>query len=418
MKTFALCDVNGFYVSCERIFRPELNNQPVIVLSNNDGCVISISDEAKKLGIDMAVPYHEVKHLVNKHNIIWFSSNYCLYGDISQRFNQLLEQHCDQVVSYSVDESFLCFDGNQENLRDTGLRIKNHIQTCLSLPVCVGFGPTKTLAKLANHIAKRNKQASGGVVDLSIKKTREYWLQRTPVNKIWGIGRQLSKALIHNNINTAWDLHEANHAVLRRKYSVNMERMIRELQGMACLEFDQVPSDKKSILNSRSFGHTITEYQDLKEALAYHVTRCCEKLRNQNSLASVMGLFLYGNKKNKAYLYRPSLTVNLSEPTDDTGIFIAAIEQGLKSIFRENTGFKKAGIMLNGLVSKNCYQPDLFTTKKTRPALMQCLDQVNQKYGKDCLKFASLGFAKNWAMRANAKSPNYTTRWTDLIKVR
>ncbi len=417
MKTYALCDVNSFYVSCERIFRPELNGQPMIVLSNNDGCVISISEEAKALGIGMAVPFHEVKHLVNKHQIKWFSSNYCLYGDISQRFNQLLKKHCDQVTSYSVDESFMCFEGFQEPLRTIGLRIKQQLNQCLSLPVCVGFGPTKTLAKLANHVAKKNKAASHGVVDLSNKTTREYWLKRMPVNKIWGVGRRLSKALTRNHINTAWDLHQADHATLRRKFSVNMERMVLELRGVACIEFEDGPVNKKSILNSRSFGHTINDYQDLKESLSYHISRCCEKLRNQGSLARVVSLFLYANKKNRDYLYQPSLTLSLTEPSDDTGVFIQAIESGLQKIYRKHLGYKKAGIMLNELTPKTCYQPDLFTTNKTRPALMQCLDDINQKFGKDRLKFASLGFAEKWAMRANAKSPNYTTRWSDLLKI-
>jgi len=417
MKTYALCDVNSFYVSCERMFRPDLNGQPVIVLSNNDGCVISRSDEAKSLGVGMAVPFHEVKQLVHKHQIKWFSSNYCLYGDISQRFNQLLTKHCDQVSSYSVDESFMCFENYQEDMRTIGLRIKQQQWDYLSMPVCVGFGPTKTLAKLANHVAKKHKTASDGVVDLSVKKTREYWLRRTPVDKIWGVGRQLSKALIGNNITTAWDLHEANHAVLKRQFSINMERMVLELQGTPCLQFDEGPISKKSILNSRSFGHTITDYNDLKESLSYHVSRCCEKLRNQGSLAAVVSLFLYANKKNRDYLYQPSLTINLTEPTDDTGAFIQVIETGLKKIYRDHMGYKKAGIMLNGLVPKTCYQPDLFTNVKIRPELMQCLDNINLKYGKDSLKFASLGFDKKWAMRANAKSPNYTTRWADLLKV-
>ncbi len=417
MKVFALCDVNNFYVSCERMFRPDLNHKPVIVLSNNDGCVISRSDQAKALGIEMAVPFHEVKAIVQKHQVNWFSSNYCLYGDMSYRFNQVLKQHCDQVISYSVDESFMCFEGYRESFRTIGLKIKTHLQSTLSLPVCVGFAPTKTLAKLANHVAKKNKKASRGVVDMTVESTRHYWLKRIAIDKVWGIGRQLSKALIRQNIYTAWDLHQADPATLRRQFSVNMERMIWELRGVACLQFDDVPLSKKSILNSRSFGHTINDCNDLKEALAYHVSRCCEKLRNQGSLASVVTLYLYGKRENHTYLHRPSMTVVLPEPSDDTGVFIQAIEGGLQQIFKANMGYKKAGIMLNDLVSKNCYQPDLFSPVKTRPALMQCMDNINFKYGRDSLKFASLGFEKKWAMRANAKSPNYTTRWSDIIKI-
>ncbi len=417
MKVFALCDVNNFYVSCERMFRPDLNNKPVIVLSNNDGCVISRSDQAKALGIEMAVPFHEVKAIIKKHEVNWFSSNYCLYGDMSQRFNHILKQHCDQVISYSVDESFMCFEGYRESFRTIGLKIKAHLQSTLSLPVCVGFAPTKTLAKLANHVAKKNKKASRGVVDMTVESTRHYWLKRIQVNKIWGVGRQLSKALVRQNINTAWDLHQADPATLRRQFSVNMERMIWELRGVACLQFDDVPISKKSILNSRSFGHTINDCGDLKEALAYHVSRCCEKLRNQGSLASVVTLYLYGKRNNHTYLHRPSMTVVLPEPSDDTGVFIQAIEGSLHKIFKANMGYKKAGIMLNDLVPKTCYQPDLFSPVKTRPALMQCMDNINLKYGRDSLKFASLGFQNKWAMRANAKSPNYTTRWSDIIRI-
>lgn len=417
MKVFALCDVNNFYVSCERIFRPDLINRPVVVLSNNDGCVISRSDEVKALGMKMAVPFHEVKGLIKKHRIEWLSSNYCLYGDMSQRFNQVLNKHCDQVASYSVDESFMCFQGYQQPLRTIGEHIIKDLNRSLSLPVCVGFGPTKTLAKMANHVAKKNKAASQGVVDLTVEKTRHYWLKRVAIGKVWGVGSKLSKALMSQGIHTAWDLSQADHAVLRRRFSVNMERMVLELRGTPCLGFDEGPASKKSLLNSRSFGHTITEYQDLKEALSYHVSRCCEKLRQQGSLAKVLGVFLYAKQQGTHYFYMPSLSVVMPEPTDDTGAFIQAIEPGLRKMFRPGEGYKKAGIMLSEFSPKRCFQPDLFNAVKTRPELMRCMDQINLKYGRDHVKFASLGFQARWAMRANAKSPNYTTQWSDIIRV-
>nr|WP_154222573.1 Y-family DNA polymerase [Marinicella rhabdoformis] len=417
VKTFALCDVNSFYVSCERLFRPELNDMPVVVLSNNDGCIIALSDQAKAIGIKMGDPEFKVKGLLKRHGVVTFSSNYGLYGDMSQRFNWILEQHCEQVASYSVDESFMSFDQYPEPLRDISLRIKNDLWRCLSLPVCVGLGPSKTLAKTANHIAKKNKLLTDGVVDLSTEKARRYWLPKIPVGKIWGIGRQLSLGLAKIHIHTAWDLHQADHAVLQRIFSVNVERTILELRGVSCLAFDEVPQPKKSILNSRSFGHSITDYNDLKEALSYHVSRCCEKLRAQQSMARSITLYLYAKRQQDRYLYQPSQTIMLAEPSDDTGVFIQAIEAGLRRLYKHNEQYKKAGILLNALSPRKGHQGDLFNTIKARPELMDSLDKINQRYGRDALKFASLGFDKRWAMRANSMSPHYTSRWEDLIKI-
>jgi len=417
MKTYALCDVNSFYVSCERLFRPDLNGRPVVVLSNNDGCIISISDEAKAAGIRMAVPYHEVRNIIRRHKIVAFSSNYGLYGDMSQRFNWLLEQHCDQVASYSVDESFMCFEGYEQDVTDIGRSIRRDLWHKLSLPVCVGFGPSKTLAKVANHFAKKNKTMTKGVVDLTDPELREAVLKQVPVRKIWGIGSRLAQALVDRRIYTAWDLHNADFKVLRRIFSVNMERMIQELRGQPCLSFEQVPPAKKSILNSRTFGRGITDYKDVKEALAYHATRCCEKLRKQASMASAITLYLYGRKDKNNYYYRPHQTVVLPEASDDTGIFVQAVEKGLQHMYRSGQEYKKAGIMLTGLVSRNGYQPDLFHHVQSRPKLMSSVDRINTRFGKDMVKFASLGFQKKWAMRANSKSPMYTSRWSDILRI-
>lgn len=415
--TYALCDVNSFYVSCERMFRPDLYGKPVIVLSNNDGCIIALSDEAKALGIQMATPYFEARSIVQKHKVICFSSNYGLYGDISKRFNWVLEQHCDQVASYSVDESFMRFEGFDDDLTQRAQTIRSELWRTLSLPVCIGLGPTKTLAKVANHFAKKHKTTTHGVVDLSIPKIREWALKQIAVPKIWGIGRQLSKKLIMQGIHTAWDLHNADYKTLQRLFSVNMERTILELRGQPCLTFSELPAPKKSILNSRSFGKPLSTYSDLKEAVAHHTSRCCEKLRNQSSLASSITVFLYGQRKELVYYNRPSITLQLPEPTDDTSIFLQAVEQGLRHIVKTGESYKKAGVMFNGIVDSRGYQPDIFQTVPQRPELMQSLDKINRRYGQDTVKFGSLGFAKNWAMRANSCSPHYTSRWQDILKV-
>ncbi len=418
-KIYALCDVNSFYVSCERIFRPDLAHKPVIVLSNNDGCIISLSDEAKALGIKMAVPYHEAKPIIEKNKVITFSSNYGLYGDISNRFNQLLRQFCDQVAPYSVDESFMCFEGFKEDLVKHCQHIAEELRRTLSLPTCIGLAPTKTLAKLANHYAKKHKKSTHGVIDLCCPRQRQWVLKQIPVHKIWGIGSKLSVKLRQQAINTAWDLHNADFKVLQRMFSVNMERTVLELRGQPCLNFETMPQAKKSILNSRSFGKAITNYYDLKEALSYHVTRCCEKLRNQNSLASAITLYLYAKKnhQDRNYQYQPQITLKFTEATDDTGLFIQAIEQGLQRIYSPNIKYKKAGVMLMGISSSTGHQSDLFVPLKRRPELMQSLDNINQRYGKDMAKFASLGFSKKWAMRANSLSAHYTSRWNDILAI-
>lgn len=418
-KIYALCDVNSFYASCERIFRPDLANKPVVVLSNNDGCAIAMSEEAKELGITMGAPYFQIKEIIKNNDVTTFSSNYGLYGDISSRFNSILKQYCDKVSPYSVDESFLCFEGFREDLTSHCQNIKKELWRTLSLPVCIGLAPTKTLAKVANHYAKKHKQSTDGVIDLCCPAQRQWVLKQIPVRKIWGIGSRLSVKLTQQNIHTAWDLHNANFKVLQRMFSVNLERMVLELRGQPCLSFNEIPQPKQSILNSRSFGKPIENYHDIKEALSYHATRCSEKLRAQNSIAKTISLFLYAknNPADKGYNYHPQVTVKFSEATDDTGIFIQAVEKGLQRIYRQGVGYKKAGIMLNGLNDKEGHQPDLFTTLPQRPELMQSLDKINQRYGKDTAKFASLGFKKNWAMRANSMSAHYTSRWQDILNL-
>ena len=411
--TYALCDVNSFYVACERLFRPDLIGKPVLVLSNNDGCAIAMCDYCKSIGIKMGAPYFQIKPLIEKHNITWFSSNYGLYGNISQRFNQILRRFTDQVAPYSVDESFLLFQGFEEDLIERSQKLRETLLQCLSLPVCIGLGPTKTLAKVANYYAKKHKKSSTGVVDLRNDHHRKWALQHLEVEDIWGVGRRLAQKLRFQGINNAWQLHNADYKTLQRMFSVNMERTILELRGQPCLELSQHPVAKQSILNSRSFGTPISNKADLKEALAYHTTRCCEKLRQQQSLASNIEVHLYTKD-------RQQLSTNLSllEPSDDTGLFLQAVNQGLDTLFQKHQTYKKAGITLYGIVPSNGYQSDIFANSKQRPELMESLDTINSKYGKDTIKFGSLGFEKRWAMRANARSPHYTSRWSDIIQIK
>lgn len=411
--TYALCDVNSFYVACERLFRPDLRNKPVVVLSNNDGCAIAMCDVSKSLGIKIGTPYFQIKHLIKQYDIEWFSSNYGLYGDISQRFNWVLQQFTDKVAPYSVDESFLIFQGIVDDLETHCQRLKQTVWDWLSLPICIGLGPTKTLAKVANHYAKKHKQSTNGVVDLRNQTHRQWALERLAVEDIWGVGRRLSQKLKLQGIHTAWDLHNCDYKTLQRMFSVNMERTILELRGQPCFAFSEQPEPKQSILNSRSFGNPISSKQDLKEALAYHTTRCCEKLRKQSSLANSIQFFLRTRHGD-----HPSATLSLTEPSDDTSLFLSAIEQGLNRVYDSSEVYKKAGVMLFGLEPSKGYQSDIFNQTQQRPELMQSLDSINAKYGKDAIKFGSLGFDKRWAMRANARSPHYTSQWTDIIRLK
>jgi DNA polymerase V len=305
------------------------------------------------------------------------------------------------------------FSGFYKDLAEHCQKLKQAMQNNLSLPVCVGLGPTKTLAKVANHYAKKHKKSSSGVIDLRNEAQRQWALEHLDVQDIWGVGQRLSNKLKLQGINTAWELHNCDYKTLQRMFSVNMERTILELRGQACWELAQQPETKKSILNSRSFGNPITEKSDLKEALAYHATRCCEKLRKQSSLANHIQLYLYTREKQ-----RLSITLSLAEPTDDTSLFLQMLEYGLEKIYQAKEVYKKAGVVLYGIVPNRGFQSDIFNNTPQRPELMESLDSINSKYGKDTIKFGSLGFKKRWAMRADARSPRYTSRWSDIISVK
>jgi DNA polymerase V len=417
----ALCDVNNFYVSCERVFNPALENRPVIVLSNNDGCAVARSNEVKSLGIKMGAPLHQIQDLIKQHNIAVFSSNYVLYGDMSHRVDDIIGLYSDQVENYSIDESFIHFNGFEHlNLTAHCQKMVKQIQQWLGLPVCVGMAPSKTLAKIANHYAKSLK-VDGNVLNLSHEYHIKQALEHLPVGEIWGIGRRLSEQLNQMGIMTALQLRDADRKTLRKRFSVNMERTIMELRGVSCIEFDADPEKKKEIVCTRSFGNKSSDYQLLKEAVAYHVSRACVTLRQQASMAQSLTVGIKTNpfsKRDKQY--SNSITIQLPQASDYTGHFLAAASHGLQRIFKQGFHYKKVGIMLSNLCDQGAVQQDLFnpqpvSTKNNQ--LMQVMDQINDRYGKGKLRSGTEGFDKKWVMRSDKKSNEFTTQWSEIIKI-
>lgn len=417
-RIYGLCDVNNFYVSCERSFRPDLENKPVIVLSNNDGCAVARSNEVKNLGVKMGAPLHQIQDLVDAHDIQVFSSNYALYGDMSHRFTSIVEQYTDQVEVYSIDEVFMGLDGfGRWNIANHTRQLVKEVQRSLGLPICIGLAPSKTLAKVANHYAKW-LSVGGGVLGLFKEHNIVNALKYLPVNEIWGVGRRLSVRLEEHGIKTALDLRNADIPTIRSNFSINMERTIRELRGEACYGLEDEPSPKKQIVCTRSFANKTSDYDTVRKAIAYHVTRACEKLRKQNSMAKAINVCIRTNPFSKNDdQYANSMVISLPEYTNNTSIFLSAVDTALKRLFRNDYKYKKAGIMLLDLTQDGIQQPDLFHHVKQNPELMSLVDNLNAKYGKSTVRFGSEGFDKQWVMRSERKSPAYTTKWNELMRV-
>lgn len=434
-QTFALVDCNNFYASCEKLFRPDLANVPVVVLSNNDGCVVARSKEAKDLGIKMAVPLYQVKDLLQRHNIKTFSSNYALYADISSRVMRVLESLAPRVEVYSIDEAFLDLTGvsSIQSLEAFGQHVKQSVLQWVGIHVCVGIAPTKTLAKLANHAAKKYP-ATGGVVDLSQRERQQKLLALTPVNDIWGVGRRISKRLEDMNIHSALDLANSSPSKIRRQFSVVLERTVLELNGTACMALEEQPAAKQQIVSSRSFGTCVTELNQMHEAITQYASRAAEKLRAENQQAKVLTLFIHTNpfKTGKNH-YSNSITGELAVPSSDTRDFIKLATQLLKRIWRDGYRYNKAGIMLSDFYNHGSCQPSLFdpmsadtTTGNTAAShftssaksqqLMAVLDDINQRgLGRMFLTGESL--KSFWNMKREYLSPSYTTKWADIPKV-
>jgi DNA polymerase V len=411
---FALVDCNSFFASCEQIFRPELRDKPVVVLSNNDGFVVARSKEAKALGIGDLQTFFKVEHLLRRHNVEIFSSNYPLYGDISNRVMQILQNYSPNIEVYSIDEMFLSFHDMPFDLKDYGQNIKNQLWDHLRMPVGVGIAPTKTLAKMANRAAKKIPSCNGVCV-LDEPHKWQWYLQRVPVTAIWGVAGRLAKRLEPLNIKTAWDLASANPKAVRRLTSVNLERTIAELNGEPCLALEELPPAKKQIYCTRSFGKKATELQPVLEGISLYAARATEKLRKQKHLAITMHVFMHTSPFQPNY-HSVSDIVKLPYPTDDTRLITAAARQTISRLYSPGHAFLKAGVGLIEIVDRQHHQYDLLHAGQPASSdkLMQVMDQVNKTEGKGAVFLAAQGINKPWYMRQQYTSPQYTTKWRDI----
>jgi DNA polymerase V len=413
---FALIDCNNFYASCERLFRPDLRDQPIVVLSNNDGCVIARSNEAKAFGIAMGEPFFKIKALCKQHKIHAFSSNYTLYGDLSHRVMSTVEDAWPHVEIYSIDEAFLDLSSMSVTLQeDFCIALQKKILKQTGIPTSIGIGPTKTLAKIANFICK--KVLKTPVFSICIQ--RDHWLQQIPIADVWGIGRQWSKKLINQGVRTAYDLSVINPHLIKKRYNVVMMRTAMELQGISCGGLEEA-EPRQSIMSSKSFGEMQTEMSMLAQSISSHCARAVEKLRAHHLVAQRMVVFVQTNRfREDLAQHCQSIEVNFINPTDDVRIITKFAKRCLIRIFRSGYFYKKAGVCLEDLIPKDPRQLDMFhqpsdeTLEKTEH-FMSIMDSINQKYGRQTIRLAAEGYSKPWAMRAELKSPAYTTRWTDL----
>jgi DNA polymerase V len=418
---FALVDVNNFYVSCERVFKPRLEGIPMVVLSNNDGCAVARSNEVKALGVKMGMPWFKMKDLAREHHIQAFSSNYTLYGDMSNRVVQILRDFSPDTEVYSIDESFLRIETVAHLYGGAvamGQQMRERIKQWTGLPVCVGIGPTKTLAKFANHLAKKNPEFEG-VCDLHVipRPERVRWMSRIEVGEVWGVGGRIARRLEVMGIQTVLELRNASPKEMRRHFGVVMERTCNELRGISCLALDDIAQPKQQIMSSRSFGRPVETIEELRESLASYLSRATEKLRMQQSVSAAVYVFIQTNRFNKDEQYNAGLTVPMPEPTDNTLTLTAAALAGLEVIYRSGYRYKKAGVMLTLLSDKQARQMSIFdhaavTQRSTK--LMTALDMINRDYGHGTVRSGASGFTQRWAMRNENRSPRYTTRWDEL----
>ncbi|EAT16333.1 translesion error-prone DNA polymerase V subunit UmuC [Desulfuromonas acetoxidans] len=417
MTSYALVDCNNFYVSCERLFCPQLKRRPVVILSNNDGCVVSRSQEAKALKIPMATPLFKVHSLLKRHQVAIFSSNYTLYADISSRVMQTLELFSPEVEEYSIDEAFLNLTGlvKSEDRLDYGQKIRQTVHQHVGIPVCVGLAPTKTLAKLANYAAK-NYPATNGVVDLHSPQRRQRLLHLTPVGEIWGIGRRTALRLQQMGIHTGWQLTQMPLKQARHRFSIVMERLIRELHGENCLEVDHQPAPQQQVICSRSFGEKIVSFDELRETVCEFSARAAEKLRHNQQAARLINVSI----RTSAYCaaepcYANSASGMLQQHTSDSRQIVAKATQLLEGLWKEGYRYAKAGVMLSDLCLENNIQPGLFddvNQKNKSKALMQAMDHINEQCGSIWL--GGQRPQRDWFMNQNYLSPAYTTRWDCL----
>ncbi len=418
----AIVDANNFYVSCERLFQPSLEGRPVVVLSNNDGCAVARSAEAKAMGIQMGQPYFQWRHLANKHRITVLSSNYALYADLSNRLMGVLGQFSPVQEVYSIDESFLDLTGMTVDSLLLGATIRERVRRWVGLPVCVGMGPTKTLAKLCNHFAKKRPDMAG-VCDWDSLSTEAQanLLAETPAGEVWGIGRRIEDRLMARGACSVADFLSMNPTHIQQQFGVTLARTQAELRGTPCLSIEEVSPPKQQIMCSRSFGQQVTDLTALREAITLHTCRAAEKLRKEGQGAGMVQVTIRTNPfQTQEPQYGRSAHVAMRYPTADTRKLLEAALQGLQEVYREGFRYAKAGILLTDLGTRGAVTTDLFDhhsadTEKT-DRLMSTLDAVNRRYGKSTIAPGTAGLKapREWAMRRGNTSPSYTTRWADL----
>ncbi|MFZ0566274.1 MAG: Y-family DNA polymerase [Chlamydiales bacterium] len=419
MSFIALVDCNNFYVSCERVFNPKLRRRLVVVLSNNDGCIVARSQEAKALGIPMGAPFFQWAPFIKAHNGVVCSSNYALYGDMSQRIMSTLAHFNPDLEIYSIDEAFLRIEG-VANPVDHCLKIRQKVLQWTGIPVSIGIASTKTLAKVANQKAKQDSSFKG--VCMPAKKEIEALLESLPVDKIWGIGRRLTLALAKWGVHTAGELCRQDDTWIRKQLSVVGLRTVWELRGVPCLSIEAVSPSKQSIMTSRSLGCPIATKSKLYEAVATYATRGAKKLRSEELLASWLQVFVMTSPFNKKEYYSNQALLVLPQPTDYTPTLLKYAERGLEAIFSARHLYKKVGVLLGGLTAKNTFQQDLFVTQSLdreakEKTMMTLLDKANHRFGYSILHYASEGTQKSWQTKSSLRSPRFTTRWEELLTI-
>jgi DNA polymerase V len=417
---YALVDCNNFYCSCERVFNPALAGRPVIVLSNNDGCAISRSEEAKALGIAMASPAYMMEGLLKKHNVAVFSSNYTLYGDMSARVMKILEQFVPRMEIYSIDEAFLdMHELAHQDLQQLGLSIKKTVQMHTGIPVTIGIGETKTLAKMANRYAK--KKTREGIFWAANPTLTEEMLGATPVTGIWGIGKQHGMFLHNAGIHTAKDFIKTPEDWIRTNLSVVGLRLLYELRGISTIGWEEEPKPKKNICTSRSFGILLTKKEDVQEALVNYAAACAEKLRSQKTCCKTINVFIHTNPhKTEEKQYQRSINLSLDRPSNHSAEIIRHAVRGLDIIFKEGFRYMKCGVIVSDLVPERSIQSSMLEENdRTRDkTIMQTMDKVNKLLGKETVRMASQGFEKRWRLKAAHLSPRYTTRFDQILTIK
>ncbi len=416
---YCLIDCNNFYASCERVFKPHLNNKPIVVLSNNDGCVVARSNESKALGVAMGVPIFQINDLVKQHNIVVCSSNYVLYGDLSNRVMNLIKEFSQDVEVYSIDEAFLKFNGYENfDLTDIGKRMHYSVKKGVGIPISVGFAPTKALAKVANKIAKKFSVRCENVYVIDTEEKRIKALKWTKIEDVWGIGRQFSKRLKSIGVNNAYQFTQLSDAYVRKYFTVVGLRLKKDLEGIPTINFEDV-KPKQGIATTRSFDVMMTNHNELQERVSTFSTLGAEKLRSQKSNCELIQVFIYSNRfRQDLPQYSGYTTVKLPYPTSSTFVINKYAQIALKSIFKSGYSYKKAGVILMGISQDDTQQLSMFEYEDPKhKVLMNVLDKMNVKLG-DKVKFGSMDLKRKWKMKQSMLSPSYSTNLNDIITVK